>query len=76
LEKYQQWNFSQLLPGHSNPRDPNRFKEHIDNEIRVVMHCLQQDADPEQTKKLYETIKLWNWFDHPEIAKYFETKLL
>lgn len=76
LEKYQQWNFSQPLPGHSDPRDPNRFKEHIDNEIRVVMHCLQQDADPEQTKKLYETIKLWNWFDHPEIAKYFETKLL
>ena len=76
LTKYQQWVFSEPLPGTSDPRDPTRFREHIDAEIRTVMYWLQQDADPEQTTKLYNTIRNWGWFDHGDIAKYFETEYL
>jgi sulfatase maturation enzyme AslB (radical SAM superfamily) len=72
LARYQQWKFTEPMPGTSDPRDPNRFKEHIDDEIRTVIYWLQQEADPEQTKKLYETITTWGWFNNAEIAKYFE----
>ena len=74
LAKYQQWVFSEPMPGTSDPRDPNRFQEHIDAEIRTVIYWLQQAADPEQTKKLYNIISNWGWFADPEITKYFESK--
>ena len=73
LVKYQQWKFSEPMPGNSDPRDPNRYREHIDAEIRAVTHLLQKAADPEQTKKLYDTIQSWGWFNNPDIAKYFKT---
>ena len=72
LTKYQQWIHSEPLPGTSDPRDPNRFKEHIDAEIQTVIYWLQQDADPEQSKKLYDTVAAWGWFNSPEIEKYFK----
>jgi hypothetical protein len=71
LTKYQQWKYSMPMPGIGNPRDPTRFREHIDAEIQTVIHCLQQDADPEQSKKLYDAITAWGWFNNPEIKKYF-----
>ena len=76
LTKYQQWEFSEPLPGVSDPRDPNRFREHIDAEIKTVMYWLQQEADPVQTTKLYDTIRTWGWFNNPAIAKYFETSVM
>lgn len=76
LRQYQQWEFSEPLPGTSDPRDPNRFREHIDAEIRVVMYWLQQEADPDQTKKLYENIQQWGWNEQPELLKYFESVYL
>ncbi len=72
LEQYQRWEFSEPLPGTSDPRDPNRFREHIDAEIRAVQYWLQQPGDSDLTQKLYEQIKTWGWFDRPEIAKFFE----
>ena len=71
LKKYQQWIFSEPMPGVSDPRDPKRFREHIDAEIRAVIYWLQQEADPKKTKELYDTITDWKWFDNPEIKKYF-----
>jgi organic radical activating enzyme len=71
LKKYQQWEFSEPMPGTSDPRDPNRFREHIDSEIRAVTNLLQQEGDPEQTKKLYHTIEQWGWLAVPDIKKYF-----
>jgi MoaA/NifB/PqqE/SkfB family radical SAM enzyme len=76
LPKYQQWQYSEPAPADSNPRDPNWFKQHIDAEIRTAMYWLEQEADPDQTKKLYDTITAWGWFDNPEIAKYFEVSNL
>jgi MoaA/NifB/PqqE/SkfB family radical SAM enzyme len=73
LIKYQQWQFSELAPADSNPRDPTWFKQHIDSEVRTAMYWLQQEADPVQTAKLYDAIQAWGWFDNPEISKYFET---
>jgi sulfatase maturation enzyme AslB (radical SAM superfamily) len=72
LKKYQQWKFSEPLPGISHLRDPNRFQEHIDEEIRAVQYWLQQPADADQTQKLYDQIKAWGWLDQPELAKFFE----
>jgi pyruvate-formate lyase-activating enzyme len=71
LTKYQQWKYSMPMPGMGNPRDPTRFREHIDAEIRTVIYWLQQDSDPEQSKKLYDAITVWGWFKDPEIKKYF-----
>lgn len=76
LTRYQQWLFSEPAPADSNPRDPNWFKQHIDSEIQAAIYWLQQEADPEQTTKLYNEIQSWGWFNNPEISKYFETRLL
>ena len=72
LAKYYQWDYSEPLPGTSDPRDPNRFKEHIDSEVRAIIHLLQQENTVDQTKKLYDTIKQWGWFNNAGISKYFE----
>jgi hypothetical protein len=74
INQYEQWEHSKPIEGFSNPRDPNRFKEHIDNEINVVLRNLKLDNDPVMTTKLYDMLKKWNWLSNPEIAKYFETK--
>jgi MoaA/NifB/PqqE/SkfB family radical SAM enzyme len=71
LEKYSHWEYSKPLPGIGNPRDPNRFKEHIDSEIRAIINNLKLPGDPELTKKMYATLEGWQWFDNPEIKKYF-----
>lgn len=71
LTRYQNWKFEEPLPGIGNPRDPNRFREHIDSEIRTIINLLQQDNDREQTKKLYNTIEQWGWFGNPVIRNYF-----
>jgi MoaA/NifB/PqqE/SkfB family radical SAM enzyme len=73
LVKYRQWEFSEPMPGKSDPRDPTRYREHLDYEIKAIIELLHQAADPEQTKKLYDTIQSWGWFDNPNIAKYFKT---
>lgn len=71
LDQYNQWDFSEPLPGPSNPRDPNRYKEHIDSEIRAVINLLQRDNDEQATKTLYHKLSEWKWLDLPEIKKYF-----
>lgn len=73
LVQYKHWQFSDPLPGESNPRDPNRYREHIDAEVKAIIMALNQPGDPEQTNKLYEKLTLWHWLDNRDIAKYFET---
>jgi len=75
LTKYQQWEFSEPAPPDSNPRDPNWFKQHIDSEMLAIQSLLRQPGNTEQTKKLYDTIRAWGWFDNPNLAKYFETSV-
>lgn len=73
LIQYNHWQFEEPMPGESNPRDPNRYREHIDNEIKAIIKALQEPADPKLTKELYEKLALWHWLEHDEIAKYFES---
>ena len=72
LDKYSQWKYSEPMPGVGNPRDPNRFREHIDSEIRAVIHLLQQENDPATTQKLYNMIEQWGWKENSEISRYFD----
>jgi MoaA/NifB/PqqE/SkfB family radical SAM enzyme len=74
IKQYEKWQHSETVPGLSNPRDPNRFKEHIDDEINVVLRNLKLDNDPDMTKKLYDMLQKWGWLSNPEIAKYFKIK--
>ena len=74
IEQYENWEHSDPIPGISDPRDPTRFKEHIDAEITVVLNNLKLNNDPDMTTKLYNTLQKWDWFSNPEIATYFETK--
>ena len=71
LEQYSLWTYSDPQPGIANPRDPNRFQEHIDSEVRAVVNSLELPGDPVQTKILYDKLSAWGWLDQPEIAKYF-----
>lgn len=73
LVQYNHWHFTEPFPGPSNPRDPNRYKEHIDSEIRAIIKALQAPSQEHYTKELYEKLSLWHWLDHEDIAKYFET---
>ncbi len=71
LVKYREWQHSEPMPGIGNPRDPNRFREHIDSEIRAVIYLLQQENEPAMTNQLYDLISQWGWRDRPELARYF-----
>jgi sulfatase maturation enzyme AslB (radical SAM superfamily) len=73
LIQYKHWQFSEPFPGPSNPRDPNRFKEHIDSEIKAIIKALQEPSNEHYTNELYEKLSLWHWLDQDDIAKYFET---
>ena len=73
LLQYQHWVFDEPAPADSNHRDPNYFKQHIDNEVKAIIKALKQPGDQHKTKELYEKLALWHWLDHDDIAKYFET---
>lgn len=73
LVQYKHWHFTEPFPGESNPRDPNRYKDHIDSEIKAIIKALDQPNDDHQTDILYDKLTLWHWLQHEEIAKYFET---
>lgn len=73
LEQYSRWKFSEPLPGISDPRDPNRFKEHIDSEINAVIQSLKLPNDSAQTQILYQKLQEWQWLSDTNIKKYFET---
>jgi MoaA/NifB/PqqE/SkfB family radical SAM enzyme len=72
LAQYSTWEYSEPVPGTSDPRDPNRFKEHIDSEVRAIINCLQEPNNPALTAELYTKLELWGWMDDPELKKYFE----
>jgi hypothetical protein len=72
LKQYQAWTpMENPFQGTSNPRDPNRFREHIDQEIMAIVTALEQPSDPEQTGILYAKLADWGWFEDSEIQKYF-----
>lgn len=71
LDQYSKWQYSIPLPGVSDPRDPTRFREHLDDEIRSVIATLQQAGDSALTKELYKNLESWGWFNDPEIRNYF-----
>jgi MoaA/NifB/PqqE/SkfB family radical SAM enzyme len=71
IKQYQLWEHSEPLPGTSDPRDPNRFREHIDNEIMAIIKALEQEPEKNLTDELYQKLELWGWFDNPDIRKYF-----
>lgn len=73
LEQYSTWEYCEPLPGNWNPRDPNRFREHIDSEIRAIINNLKTPGDPSLTKQMYESLQQWGWFNNPEINQYFFT---
>jgi len=71
LVRYGNWNYSDPLPGTSDPRDPTRFREHIDNEIRSIVSSLNQPGDDKLTEQLYKNLNQWGWFEDSEIRNYF-----
>ena len=71
VKRYETWQHSDPLPGRSDPRDPNRFKEHIDSEILAVIKALNEPGDPLLTDQLYATLDSWGWLKNPELSKYF-----
>lgn len=71
LKQYEAWEHSEPFPGTSDPRDPNRFREHIDNEIMAIIKALKQEPKNALTEELYEKLELWGWFDHSDIRNYF-----
>jgi hypothetical protein len=71
LDRYNNWSFSEPMPGVSDPRDPTRFREHIDNEIRSIIESLKQPSEPILTDQLYKNLELWGWFENLEIRNYF-----
>lgn len=73
LEQYSTWEYSEPLPGVSDPRDPNRYREHIDSEVRAIVNCLTLDNDPALTQELYSKLASWQWLGNKDIGKYFKT---
>ncbi len=71
LDQYSKWEHSQPLEGNWNPRDPNRYKEHIDNEVTAIINALKLSNYTDQTEELYSKLALWHWLDDEKIAKYF-----
>jgi MoaA/NifB/PqqE/SkfB family radical SAM enzyme len=71
LEQYSKWEYSEPLPGTSDPRDPNRYAEHIDNEIRSIIVALKQTNTPDLTTRLYRKLYDWGWLKS-DLKKYFE----
>ena len=72
LKQYDTWEYSEPMPGVSDPRDPTRFREHIDNEVRAVVNCLKQENDPALTKELYSKLAHWGWLTDIKLKKFFE----
>jgi sulfatase maturation enzyme AslB (radical SAM superfamily) len=73
LNQYKKWHVTEPSLIDSNPRDPNHFKEHIDNDIKAIIKALEEPSESQLTNKLYEKLSLWHWLDNEDIAKYFET---
>ncbi|CAB4129033.1 Radical_SAM domain containing protein [uncultured Caudovirales phage] len=72
LTQYSRWEYSKPMPGTSDPRDPTRFREHIDSEIRAIINCLEQPADILKTQELYDKLESWGWLQNSKLKKYFE----
>lgn len=73
LEQYSKWEYSNPESGISDPRDPNKFREHIDNEVRAIVNCLQLPNDLNLTQQLYQQLASWHWLGNEDIGKYFES---
>ena len=71
IKQYSTWEYSDPAPLDSNPRDPNWYKQHIDNEIMAIIKALEQEPQNNLTEELYEKLELWGWFDRPNIRNYF-----
>ena len=73
LIQYKHWHYADPVTGDFNPRDPNQYRAHIDNEVKAIIKALEQPGNPGKTKELYEKLALWHWFNNEDIAKYFES---
>ncbi len=73
LTQYRRWVFGDSPTTNSNPRDPTRYREHIDKEVKAIIKALEQPNIPAKTKELYEKLSLWHWVDNRDIAKYFKS---
>lgn len=71
ISKYRGWGFTSPMPGISDPRDPNRFKEHIDSEVKAIIASLSLPSEEPMTKQLYTELTSWGWLDNPEIKNFF-----
>lgn len=76
LQKFSTWQYSTVDITGTNPRDPNYFREHIDNELRAIIKMLIKPGDPELTKQLYNFLVSKEWLKNQEIQKLFATSQL
>lgn len=71
LRQFSSWQFSDKDITNTNDRDPFYFKEHIDHEIKAIVKMLEQPADDTLTKKMYDSLEEWGWFNDDDIRNYF-----
>lgn len=71
LEQYGRWSYSQDQDLAGDPRDPNRYQQHIDSEIRAITRALQSPGDLAITQQLYAALGKWGWLDNNVLQGYF-----
>ena len=71
VERLKTWDFSDHTGINTNGREPEMQKYQADNEIKNAINLLKQPADPNLTKKLYNQLSSWQWFNDAEIRNYF-----
>lgn len=76
LDRYRDWRAGPAYTGGApiHPHEPERYREHIDKEIVVMINALQRPNNPRLTAQLYARLEEWKWFEDEEIRNYFFLK--
>jgi sulfatase maturation enzyme AslB (radical SAM superfamily) len=70
INQFSSWQYSESK-NTGNDRNPEDFKQHIDNELKAVVRLLHEPNDPNLTEKLYKSLDSWGWFADSDIRNYF-----
>lgn len=71
LAQYGRWAFAQQAKTEGDPRDPTRYRQHIDQEIRAIQQALASPGDPVMTDMLYRDLDRWGWLQSSPLCYYF-----
>lgn len=71
LDQYGRWTFGPASTDEGNPRDPTRYRQHIDREIRAIQQALALPGDAVMTDRLYRDLEQWGWLRSSPLRDYF-----